>query len=179
MKDTLLSFGRFLAERGLRFEATIIGGAALLVAGVIDRATNDVDCLDPDIPEPVQAAAREFAGIHRGPGAPLEEQWLNSGPKDLRNDLPPGWRERLVPLCSGPGITLHTLGRLDLLRTKLFAFCDRGQDEQDCVALAPTAEELRECLPWVTERDANPLWPAHVERAFRALAEELGHGRRP
>jgi hypothetical protein len=177
MKEALFSFGRFLEERGLHFEATVIGGAALLVTGVIDRATNDVDCLDPDIPEPVQAAAREFAGIYRGPGAPLQEQWLNNGPKDLRNDLPPGWRERRVPLYSGPGIKLHTLGRLDMLRTKLFALCDRQQDEQDCVALAPTAQELGECLPWVIERDANPLWPEHVRRSFRALAEELGHGR--
>jgi hypothetical protein len=42
MKTVLIDFGRFLAGRGLHFEATVIGGAALLVTGVIDRATNDV-----------------------------------------------------------------------------------------------------------------------------------------
>lgn len=175
MKEVLISFGRFLEERGLHFEGTIIGGAALLVMGVIDRATQDVDCLDPDIPEPIRAASVDFARTYRGPGAPLQEGWLNNGPRDLRDDLPPGWRERRALICQGSGITLHTLGRSDLLKTKLFAFCDRQQDELDCVALAPTVQELLECLPWVIERDANPLWPEHVKRSFHALAEELGY----
>jgi hypothetical protein len=176
MKDVLIGFGRFLEGRGLHFEATIIGGAALLVTGVIDRATRDVDCLDPVIPEPIHSASVEFARTYTGPGAPLQELWLNNGPRDLRDDLPDGWRERREGIYDGPGIALHTLGRSDMLRAKLFAFCDRGQDEGDCVALAPTAAELAECLQWVIERDANPQWPEHVRRSFAALAEELGHG---
>ncbi len=49
----------------------------------------------------------------------------------LNNDLPIGWEERLVTLHIGKAVTLKTLGRLDLLMTKLFAMCDRQQDIDD------------------------------------------------
>jgi hypothetical protein len=49
MKDVLKAFDSFLASEGLRFEAVIIGGAALIVLEVVDRQTKDVDCLDPVI----------------------------------------------------------------------------------------------------------------------------------
>jgi len=38
------------------------------------------------------------------------------------------------------------------------ANCDRGTDLPDCVALAPTAEELAECAPWLEVQDANASW---------------------
>lgn len=67
-------------------------------------------------------------------------------------------------------------GRTDLLKTKLFALCDRGTDLLDCVALAPTAAELTEALPWVAFQDANPDWPAHVAATLADLGRRLGHG---
>jgi len=77
---------------------------------------------------------------------------------------------------SGHAIVLHTLGRLDLLRSKLFALCDRGIDLPDCLALAPSAEELAEILPWLEVRDANPDWPAHVRQSLSDLGRRLKHG---
>jgi hypothetical protein len=71
---------------------------------------------------------------------------------------------------------LDTLGRADLLKTKLFALCDRGTDLPDCVAMAPTATELAESLPWVASQDANPDRPAHVEATINDLKKRLGHG---
>jgi hypothetical protein len=53
---------------------------------------------------------------------------------------------------------------------------DRGTDILDCVALAPSATELDEALPWVSIQDANPLWPEHVRQTFENLRERLGHG---
>ncbi len=179
MKDVLTAFGVYLEERNLHFEVTIIGGAALLAMGVIDRATQDVDCLDPDIPREILDASVAFAQTYAGTGAPLREDWLNNGPKDLRGDLPAGWRDRIVSLHKTKGIRIRTLGRPDLLKTKLFAFCDRQKDEQDCVALAPTAKELHESLPWVVERDGNPLWLEHVRTSLQALAERIGYDFHP
>ena len=164
-------FDAFLAERQLRFECVVIGGGALVLAGIIDRPTKDLDCLDPEIPEEVQQAAREFAK-----GTPeLWERWFNNGPRSLTRDLPAGWERDLQPLFEGASLVLRTLGRLDLLRSKLFAYCDRQQDVDDCLALAPTTEELRACLPWLEARDANPLWPDHVRTSLRALGKELGY----
>ena len=45
--STLESFDLFLEKKGIKFEAIIIGGAALSVMSVITRETVDVDCLHP------------------------------------------------------------------------------------------------------------------------------------
>ena len=49
-----------------------------------------------------------------------------------------------------------------MLRSKLFALCDRGIDLADCIALAPTIGELAALRPWLDRQDGNPDWPAHV-----------------
>jgi hypothetical protein len=59
---------------------------------------------------------------------------------------------------------------------KKFALCDRATDLHDCIALAPTAEELAECVPWLEQQDGNELWPAHVRATAADLARRLGHG---
>jgi hypothetical protein len=65
---------------------------------------------------------------------------------------------------------------MDLLRSKLFALCDRGFDLGDCLALAPTAGELGAILPWLEQQDGNPDWPAHVRATLADLGGKLGHG---
>jgi len=69
-----------------------------------------------------------------------------------------------------------TTRRADLLKTKLFALCDRGTDLADCIAMAPTAAELEEAEPWLSEQDANPMWPEHVRATLDDLRRRLGHG---
>jgi hypothetical protein len=58
---TLGAFDGFLAERRLRLEAVVIGGTALNLLGVIDRATRDCDILHPPLPSEVVAASMAFA----------------------------------------------------------------------------------------------------------------------
>src|SRR3954454_24315440 len=76
----------------------------------------------------------------------LLDDWLNIGPMQLGDVLPAGWRERVQRIFEGRVLVLSTLGRSDLLKSKLFALCDRGTDLLDCIALAPTAEDLAECM---------------------------------
>ena len=82
----------------------------------------------------------------------------------------------MQPAFAGRALVLTTLGRADLLKTKLFALCDRGSDLADCVAKAPTSDELTEALPWVSSQDAHPGWPAHVAATLADLRRRLGHG---
>jgi hypothetical protein len=89
--------------------------------------------------------------------------------------LPVGWRDRVQRIFEGRALVLSTLGRSDLLKSKLFALCDRGTDLLDCVGLAPTAEELAERLPWLALQDGNEEWPAHVRATLTDLARRLGH----
>ena len=106
----------------------------------------------------------------------MVDDWLNNGPMQLAEVLPGGWRLRVRSTFEGAALRLTVLGRADLLKTKLFALCDRGTDLADCIALAPDADELDEAEPWLTEQDANPMWPEHVRSTLADLRRRLGHG---
>ncbi len=175
-RPTIEAFDRHLLGLGLRFEGVVIGGSALWLMGVIQRPTRDVDILVPELPPAIARAARDFATAQRQAGVDLQGDWLNNAPMQLADVLPAGWRERVVRIFDGQVLVLSTLGRSDLLKSKLFALCDRGTDLPDCVALAPTANELAECGPWLERQDGNELWPAHVRATVADLARRLGHG---
>jgi hypothetical protein len=172
----IAAFDAFLAERGLRFEAVVIGGTALNLLGVVRRTTRDCDVLHPEIPVSVLQAAKDFALERSRLGDPLQNDWLNNGPASLTKALPQGWQERLISVFEGKAVVLRSLGRLDLLRSKLFGLCDRAADLGDCVALAPAPDELSLLLPWLQEQDGNPEWPAHVVEVLDDLRGRLGHG---
>ncbi len=171
----LSAFDRYLAARSLRLEAVVIGGAALNLLGVVSRPTKDCDILHPALPREILEAARAFAAEARSRGDTLDDDWLNNGPASLAQHLPAHWQARLQTVFIGQALLLRCLGRDDLIRSKLFALCDRGLDLPDCVALAPTPDELATILPWLERQDANPDWPAHVRTTLADLAKRLGH----
>jgi len=175
-KVTIAQFDVFLEKQGLFFEAVIIGGAALALLGVITRQTRDCDILDPLLPIEIESAAKEFAISIRQSGEMLHDNWLNHEPASLSKLLPDGWQNHLQLVYKGNALILHTLGRKDLLRTKLFALCDRGTDLVDCIALKPSLDEIEEVISWVQEQDANPDWPQHVVSVCADLGARLGYG---
>jgi hypothetical protein len=175
-RPTIEAFDAWLASRSLQLEAIVVGGSALALLGVTERQTRDVDILHPELPADVALAASEFAVHLRAQGVELADDWLNNGPMQLAESLPEGWRLRVRPTFEGAALRLTVLGRADLLKTKLFALCDRGIDLADCIALAPDAEELDEAEPWLAEQDANPMWPDHVHATLADLRRRLGHG---
>jgi hypothetical protein len=174
--ETLARFDTFLLTEGLHLEAVVVGGAALGLLGIISRETRDCDVVEPSLPQELIAAARRFASDARLRGEILKDDWLNKGPSSLTSVLPAGWRDRLQPAFRGQAILLHTLARSDLLKTKLFALCDRGLDIKDCLAMKPMADELAESLPWLEQQDLNPDWPTHVRTTLTDLGRRLGHG---
>lgn len=174
-RTTLTAFDRYLADRGLRLQAVVVGGAALNLLGVVARQTRDCDVLHPRLPADVLAAARAFAAEMSAGGDVLREDWLNNGPESLARSLPAGWEERLQDAFRGRALVLRALHRSDLLLSKLFALCDRAIDLPDCLALAPSPTELEASHGWIVEQDLNPDWPAHVTATLRDLARRLGH----
>jgi len=168
-RDILDAYDQFLQQRGLSLEAIIVGGTALNLLGYISRQTRDVDIIAPELSEELKAASSEFADTIPN----LWDNWLNNGPSSLVDILPSGWELRLQDSYHGTAIQLKTLGRADLLKTKLFAYCDRGTDLLDCIAMNPTPAELDEAETWVVLQDANPLWPDHVRASFAILAQRL------
>jgi len=175
-RTTLDRFDAYLAAAGLELDAIVVGGAALSLLGVVARTTRDCDILHPALGPAIREAAKAFAIATRSTGEALDDDWLNDGPASLAPLLPADWLNRAVPAFEGRAIRLRSLGRLDLLRSKVFALCDRGIDLGDCVALAPTSGELNEIMPWLEEQDANPDWPAHARSVVDGLVRRLGHG---
>lgn len=175
-RTTLDAFDGFLAAQGLSWDATILGGAALFLLEVVDRPTHDVDVLRPTIPDAISEAALAFARECRSHGNPLRDNWLNADAMPVGALLPEGWESRCQAVFSGQALRLESIGRADLLRTKLFAACDRGTDISDCVALRPGPEALAEAASWVALQDAHPGWPNHVAATVSDLARRLGHG---
>ncbi len=175
-RPTIEAFDRHLLALGLFFEAVVIGGSALGLMGVVQRPTRDFDILAPELPPAIASAARDFARAQRQAGVDLLDEWFNNGPMQLGDVLPLGWRDRVQVVFGGQALVLSTLGRSDLLKSKLFALCDRGTDLPDCVALAPTAADLVECVPWLILQDGNELWPEHVRATIADVARRLGHG---
>lgn len=171
-RSTIPDFDAFLEKQGLSISATVIGGAALQLMGLISRPTKDCDILDPTLSPEVLDAARQYAEEQ---SPQLVADWFNNGPASLLRTLPPEWSTRLQPLYKGNALELTTLGREDLLRSKLFALIDRSIDLPDCIALAPTREELLSLLPWLNEQDGNQMWPEHVHNVIGALARKLGY----
>ncbi|RJO68775.1 MAG: hypothetical protein C4523_06865 [Myxococcales bacterium] len=174
-RETIEQFDLFLARQGLSLSAVIIGGAALSLLGIISRETRDCDVLHPQLPDEIIKAQANFAAEMRGRGIPLQDDWLNNNPMPVANLLPEGWLSRTQVAYQGTALTLLSLSRSDILLTKLFAYCDRGTDLGDCLALKPTAGELKAALPWIAVQDANPDWPRHVEESIRDLGRRLGH----
>lgn len=169
-------FDAFLAERGLDLEGIVTGGAAMALLGILQRETRDCDLIEPELSEAVREASQVFAAMIREQGSILRDDWLNNGPSSLAPLLPEGWRTRLQPIFQGKALRLCSLGRPELLLAKIWALCDRGLDLLDCVALAPSPEELREATAWISIQDLNPDWPSHVQATMQDLAQRLGHG---
>ena len=96
-----------------------------------------------------------YTGSDDGYGCP----WLVF-PGGLTNNTFCGLCTECLRTCTRDNIAIFVRQPgADLLKTKLFALCDRGIDLPDCIALAPTAHELDECVPWLAVQDGNSqLW---------------------
>lgn len=161
--DFLTALGEQLAALGVRIEIVVIGGAALMALGLVDRTTSDIDVLafgsteglksaNP-LPGPLAVArdrvARDFE---------LEPDWLNPGPADLlRFGLPDGFMERVETRGFGAALTVHFAGRFDQIHFKLYALVDQGagRHEDDLRALKPTRKELLSGARWAMTHDPS------------------------
>jgi hypothetical protein len=149
-RPTIEAFDAHLLGLGLRLEAIVVGGSALALLGVTSRQTRDFDIIAPEIPRTILEAAKTFAREQRERGIDLLDDWLNNGPIQLGDVLPEGWRLRVVLAFEGKALVLHSLGRADLLKTKLEAM-DRGGEPAG--RKVPQAEVCARCRAVFRELD--------------------------
>jgi hypothetical protein len=169
--ETLDSLLRELAQ-WLEFEDcepvewVVCGGLALTLQNLQSRATRDVDVLgrwnarqlnvEPidAFPATVKQCIERVAQNHPEL-AGLGPRWVNLGPGPLaRSGLPDGFAKRLVTRRISDRLTLHLLGRDDLLPLKLYAAADEFGARQavhfdDLQTLKPTFDELDRAVEWI------------------------------
>lgn len=174
--EALEALGELLAEQDLAFHAIVLGGANLLVSGVIDRPTVDVDVIAergaagellPATPLP-DAIADAVAIVARLKGLPLD--WFNSvAGSEVQFGVPDGCMARLRPQVFS-ALTVWWVDRTDIIAFKLVAAVDHrshpaNKHLEDLRLLAPSAPELRHAVTWF-ERITAPS---------SAVFTELGH----
>ncbi len=142
-KEILSEFDVFLHDQGLKFDGVLVGGAAVTLAGYRDRMTADIDLLTP-IPDAVKAASREFAKLKV-----LSDNWFNNRVVNLRDSIPFGWQTDLDLVFEGRALKLSAVSRLNLIKMKMFAYCDRQIDYEDLEAMKPTSEEFKAGELWI------------------------------
>ncbi len=166
----------------------ICGGAALGLQNLQDRPTRDVDVLgcwdeaalaiiyEETFPSKLAICIKRVADNHPEL-AGMGESWINLGPRALVHaGLPDGFASRMHVERIGSRLTLHLLGRQDLLALKLYAASDEHGPRQeihfaDLKGLAPTYDELDWAVDWLhTLRDFEEKRPV-----VRHVIERLGY----
>jgi len=77
---------------------------------------------------------------------------------------------------SGDVLRVFSLGREDLIASKLYAYCDREEsDLDDLLKIKPTIDELNSLYLWLLKRDLSEFWPMRVESKWIILLKRLGY----
>lgn len=181
LEDALGTLGALLEARRLEYSLVAVGGGSLLLLGLLQRPTKDLDIVavvgqrgyakaEP-LPEPLVLAVRDTA---RALG--LADDWINAGPASLLDfGLPAGFETRLDFRRFGT-LELRLLGRPDQIALKLYAACDHGPSSKhtaDLRQLAPTQSELLEGARWARQHDPSPGFRRSLGQALAAFGMEV------
>lgn len=138
LQPILESLDLKLRNKNEHRELIVCGGGALLILDIIDRQTRDIDVIAPELDLVVKEIAAEV-----GQEFGLEPGWLNNGPASLSRDLEVGWEDRIQLIYRGHNLVMHALSSRDLLASKLFAYCDRDENDlSDILKMSPSVSEI-------------------------------------
>lgn len=182
LEQALAALGENLDARDHRFDVVLVGGANLLLGGVIARPTKDGDLLGQRLDSGDVVAmhelppdlARAVADVALAYG--LAPDWLNTGPGSLvALGLPAGFASRLTCRTFG-GLRVWLAGRYDMVCFKLYAAADHwpSQDRHiaDLVALRPTRDELVLAARWARTHDPSPAFRAMLVGVLASMGVE-------
>ena len=180
LEEVLQALGALLESRRLFFRLVVAGGGSLLLLGLIDRPTADVDVVALDrngeyttaepLPRELALAVADVALAYD-----LDAAWLNCGPTQLLDlGLPPGFKDRVTVRRFG-GLEVILPGRQDLLAFKLYAAADQGTGSKhfrDLENLSPASAELLRAARWTTTHDRSDGFRGELILVLGALGVE-------
>lgn len=184
LEEALRTLGAVLESRRLSYRLLVAGGSSLLLLGVVDRVTADLDVVGIDgergyvRAEPLPSAlVVAVADVGRALG--LGPEWLNSGPASLVDfGLPPGLADRVSVRRYG-GLELHLPGRFDSICFKVYAAADQGRRSKhfrDLEALEPSGAELLDAAHWAITHDPSPGFRGLLVETLQAFGVEVTDG---
>lgn len=177
LEEALEMLGQLLFDRGHHYEVVAIGGGGLLLIGLIDRPTKDLDlvamragdALAPvgTLPAPLREAVEDVARVLE-----LPPSWLNGGPDSLlRFGLPEGFLDRVERRVFG-ALAISLASRFDQIHFKLYAAADDkpgGKHHVDLQSLQPTHSELRAAARWAQTHDPSDGFTVVLGGVLRAF----------
>jgi len=181
LENALHLLGAVLEERSANIGVLVVGGSSLLLLGVVQRPTADVDIVGftspagyvraDSLPEVLTEAVRDV-----GEALGLGASWLNAGPAGLIDfGLPVGLADR-VEIRRYSGLEVHLPAREDLVCFKLYAAVDqteRSKHFTDLRALAPTDEDLLVAARWTRTQDPSPGFLGGLRRILALLGVDI------
>lgn len=178
LEEALELLGQLLSDRGHSFDVVAIGGGGLLLIGVIDRPTKDLDLIalvdegtlvsiEKSLPRALEEAVADVARVLK-----LPANWVNGEPASLlRFGLPDGFRDRLERRVYG-GLGVWLASRIDQIHLKLYAAADgkpKGKHHVDLERLKPTRDELLAAAQWAKSHDPSDGFAMMVSGVLKAF----------
>ena len=177
LEAALVTLGRLLADRGLRYELVAVGGSGLLILGLTARPTRDLDIVAlveegryvkaRELPAQLLEAVRDAGRIFG-----LGPSWINAGPADLLDfGLPEGFADRTETRRYGP-LVLHVASRIDQVALKVYAAADAGPRSkhfQDLQSLSASEDELLRGGRWAITHDPSDGFRSQLVGCLVAL----------
>jgi len=135
-RDEIETAFRALGERCNGLECVVVGSAAAILSGWLNRGTFDVDVV---YSEPkLSVVGQEISEIAEDYGLP--ERWLNDAASAWRDVLPSDFQDHLQPIGQFGNFLISSVSRRDLILLKFHSL--RPEDIEDLQDLAPTEEEI-------------------------------------
>jgi hypothetical protein len=182
LESALRALGAVLESRGVSSRILVAGGSSLLLLGLIERPTADLDVIGlasgdryvkaESIPAALADAVRDV-----GAALGLSETWLNNGPASLFDfGLPDGFERRVLIHRYG-SLEVHVAGRFDLICFKLYAAVDHSGERvskhlTDLRALDPSAEELITAAVWTRTHDPSEGFKGELVKVLAIFGVE-------